>query len=174
MLKVACPGIPDFYQGTELWDLSLVDPDNRRPVDYSLRRKLLGELQESHNKDHQEFISELVKNRSDGRLKLWMTHVLLQERKANPDLFLHGSYIPLKIKGKLSDHGLAFARVHKNSWIIVAIPLFIASIDTTKKEPGNIKWEDTAILFLNSRLKNGQILITGQEFSFRAELNWQN
>ena len=170
MLKVACPGIPDFYQGTELWDLSLVDPDNRRPVDYSLRRKLLVELQELHKKDNQGFISELFRTRSDGRLKLWMTHVLLQERKANPDLFLHGSYIPLKIEGRFSDHVLAFARVHKNSWIIAAIPLFIASVDATKKEPGNIKWGDTAILLPELAPQKWSDVIAGQEFSFRGSI----
>ena len=147
MLKATSPGIPDFYQGTELWDLSMVDPDNRRPVDYSSRLKILRDLIKFQKKDPEGLSDHLFLNRSDGRIKLWMTHQLMEERKSNPDLFIHGKYIPLQVKGKYKDHILAFARVHKNKWYVVVVPLFLTLLPENKlrQEPGIIDWEDTFI-----------------------------
>jgi 4-alpha-glucanotransferase len=145
-LKAVSPGVPDFYQGTELWDLSLVDPDNRRQVDYSLRKKILTELQVSFGNDPEILLKDLLKTPKDGRIKLLITHILLGERNADPDLFQYGSYIPLETEGRYREHILAFARVYKNSWFISVIPLFPASIDVRKKEPSVINWKDTAIV----------------------------
>lgn len=146
LLKSASPGIPDYYQGTELWDLSLVDPDNRRAVDYSLREKMLGEIRELHQGNPFELTEKLWRTREDGRIKLWMTWQLLEERRRDPDLFLHGSYIPLQTTGILAGHVIAFARVYKNRWFIAVAPLFVASIDKKRKEPLKIKWGNTALI----------------------------
>ena len=146
LLKSASPGIPDYYQGTELWDLSLVDPDNRRPVDYSIREKMLEEIRELHEKDHGKVAGKLWESSEDGRIKLWLTWLLLGERRRDPDLFLHGSYIPLQVTGKYSKNVIAFARVHGNNWFIAVVPLFIASMDPKKKEPWKVKWSDTSVI----------------------------
>jgi malto-oligosyltrehalose synthase len=133
-LKCTCPGIPDIYQGTELWDLTLVDPDNRQPVDYSLRHKVLKKLLKKHADDPQETITKLIKSHHDGHIKLLLTSILLNLRKDNPTLFSDGKYVPLTIQGNFDAHVLAFARVYKNQHFIVAVPLFLASLATQDKE----------------------------------------
>jgi maltooligosyltrehalose synthase len=102
--------LPDIYQGTELWDLSLVDPDNRRPVDYGVRICWLEELEQLSSKDPEELWKLLWKERYNGKIKLWFTHRLLQYRKANPELFMSGEYIPLKVKGKYKSNILGFCK----------------------------------------------------------------
>src|SRR5438270_1180218 len=94
VLKIASPGVPDFYQGSELWDLSLVDPDNRRPVAYELRRKLLDELRSS-SLAPAELARQLYASWEDGRIKLFLTHAALQARKAQPDVSGGRGYLPL-------------------------------------------------------------------------------
>jgi 4-alpha-glucanotransferase len=144
LLKATSPGIPDFYQGSELWDLSLVDPDNRRSVDYSQRLRALKQMIRKSKKDPEDLFNELYRQKNDARIKLWMTHILLEERKSYPDLFLLGKYVPLKITGKYSDHIIAFARVHDNSWLVTVVPLFLSLI-SDKAGPDKVKWSDTAI-----------------------------
>src|SRR5260370_35060932 len=98
LLKLAWPGVPDFYQGTELWDFSLVEPDNRRPVDFELRQKLLDELRGSSLTPAQ-LARELYGSWDDGRIKLFLTHAGLAARRAAPGLFGGGSDLPLKREG---------------------------------------------------------------------------
>jgi malto-oligosyltrehalose synthase len=127
-LKCTCPGIPDIYQGTELWDLTLVDPDNRQDVDYEYRYHKLNEIIKSHQSDPAGTITELVKNHYDGNIKLWLTYRLLNIRRKYPDLFLWGDYVPLEVEGNFDAHVLAFARVYKGQYFVVAMPLFLASL----------------------------------------------
>ena len=118
LLKLASPGVPDTYQGTELWDFSLVDPDNRRPVDYDRRREMLAELQasESAGGDLRELARELVAAKEDGRIKLYVTHLTLQCRRENPGLFTDGAYVPLEAEGPRKDHVFGFARGKDGRW----------------------------------------------------------
>ncbi|NJK86430.1 MAG: 4-alpha-glucanotransferase, partial [Bacteroidales bacterium] len=147
-LKATCPGIPDFYQGTELWDLSMVDPDNRRPVDYVLRHQMLKEMIEHHRNDAEGFYNHVYNNRQSGGIKLWMTWLLMQERRKNPGLFQYGKYIPLTVEGKYKDHVMAFARKYRNEWFLSVIPLFLASLPENRyhNEPAQLNWEDTRII----------------------------
>jgi malto-oligosyltrehalose synthase/4-alpha-glucanotransferase len=145
VLKATSPGIPDFYQGTELWDFSLVDPDNRRPVDFGRRFKLLKNLIGQKKEKPGKLFAELFHKIHDGRLKLWMTYQLLQARRSHPELFLHGRYIPLKTSGKYSEHVLSFARVYENEWLITVIPLYLAAAGFTGKFSGNFNWGDTSL-----------------------------
>lgn len=170
MLKGTSPGVPDFYQGTELWDLSMVDPDNRRPVDYSLRMGIIEELLQRHTKEPQTLYDDLFSTRIDGRIKLWLTHLLMVERKTEPELFHHGNYIPLKIKGRHKDHVIAFARNYMNTWYIVAAPLFLAHIPDNefKTEPGNVNWDDTRII-LPDTAPNRWWSITGRNEMYFEE-----
>ncbi|MBR0830607.1 malto-oligosyltrehalose synthase [Bradyrhizobium manausense] len=117
-LKATLPGVPDFYQGTEFWDLSLVDPDNRRPVDFAARGKMLTALERPDWND-------LARNASDGRLKLVWTRHLLALRANLADVFALGDYQPLEVSGPHSDHVIAFARRYgRDAAIIVAGRLF--------------------------------------------------
>src|SRR3954462_15681021 len=97
VLKIASPGVPDFYQGSELWDFSLVDPDNRRPVDFDLRRRILDELRAS-SLSRAEQARALYAGWRDGRIKLLLTHAGLQARKAQPEVFA-GGYVALAPQG---------------------------------------------------------------------------
>lgn len=123
LLKITSPGVPDIYQGNELWDLSLVDPDNRRPVDYGRRRSLL-----DHFASAPADPDELLAHWTDGRIKLWVTHAALTFRRANPDLFLDGEYVPLEARGPLADHLVAFARRREDAWAVVVAPRLYARL----------------------------------------------
>lgn len=145
VLKVASPGVPDFYQGTELWDLSLVDPDNRRPVDFARRRQLLPELR--HRFDEEErraLLADLLAHWQDGRVKLYATWRALQARATDPDLFLHGDYHPVLAEGDRARHLVAFAREHDGRWLIAVVPRWVTSLVGANQPPiGPAVWADT-------------------------------
>ncbi|GAB3339038.1 hypothetical protein GCM10027299_51650 [Larkinella ripae] len=147
VLKTTCPGIPDIYQGCDLWDLSLVDPDNRRPVDYKLRQQALDALTADDSAEPVTLLQELWQNRYDARIKLWLTHALLQLRKQQPALFSEGLYLPLSVEGRCKDNVLAFARRHGQNWLVVAIPLHLAALSQRQNRPvTGLDWKDTRIL----------------------------
>jgi len=115
LLKLTCPGVPDVYQGTELWDLSLVDPDNRRPVDYELRRQLLASKATPPDawRDHAD----------SGLPKVLLTHRTLQLRQRLPDAFgPDSSYEPLDVRG---DRAVAFARLGRGGAVITVVPRLV-------------------------------------------------
>ena len=120
LLKLTAPGVPDIYQGQELFDFSLVDPDNRRPVDFARAEKYLGELDPCEPSS--ALCHELLDHWTDGRLKLWTTHRALEARVAARDLFRHGDYTALTVEGERHEHVVAFARQHQGKTAIVAVP----------------------------------------------------
>jgi malto-oligosyltrehalose synthase/4-alpha-glucanotransferase len=145
VLKFTCPGVPDVYQGCEAWDLSLVDPDNRRPVDYKRNKEILSSTREKE--ERKDFHSNLWKNRQHPQLKIWMTHKLFELRKAHPVLFSEGEYQPLGVEGKYAQHVLAFARSYKKQFFIVVVPLHLAKLAAQQNTSlDNLKWEDTRIM----------------------------
>ena len=146
LLKITCPGVPDVYQGTELWDLSLVDPDNRRPVDYRLRQHYLLRIRQQENQNSYELHRDLLQNWENGQVKLYLVYKALNARRCFQQLFSHGEYLPLSITGKHKEHILAFARHHKNEWALVAVPLLLVNlVDESNLPLGPKVWEDTAI-----------------------------
>jgi (1->4)-alpha-D-glucan 1-alpha-D-glucosylmutase len=148
VLKVASPGVPDFYQGSELWDLSLVDPDNRRPVDYELRRRLLDELEpvlEAEATEAKESkVRELVEHWVDGRIKLFVTAAALRLRRRMSDVFLCGSYEPLPVQGAEADHVVALARRYRGASVIAVAPRLCARLadGETRLPLGNEAWRE--------------------------------
>jgi len=131
LLKITSPGVPDFYQGNEVWCFSLVDPDNRRPVDYARRSTLLRELRArvaSAGRDLSALAGELVRSRRDGRIKLYVTHRALAYRQASQDLFAGGSYVPLEAHGRQREHVCAFARRFVDQVAVVAVPRLAARL----------------------------------------------
>jgi (1->4)-alpha-D-glucan 1-alpha-D-glucosylmutase len=141
-LKLTCPGIPDTYQGCDLWDFSLVDPDNRRPVDYQLRQKYLNTIKEVSEK---EKILDLLNNYSDGSIKLYVSYKLLNLRKKYKELFVNSKYVPLKITGNFKNNFIAYMREKNNNKLVVILPRFITELT----EPFNFifdkKLNDTSI-----------------------------
>ena len=122
VLKVASPGVPDFYQGTEMWDLSLVDPDNRRPVDYEVRRRALEGLQERATSEGELAVCRAVLDRlSDGRVKLWTIHRALQLRNRMAETFRRGEYVPVTATNGLAEHVLGFTR---GGLVLAVVPRF--------------------------------------------------
>jgi (1->4)-alpha-D-glucan 1-alpha-D-glucosylmutase len=149
LLKITSPGIPDFYQGNELWDFSLVDPDNRRPVDYLLRRKLLDDLlQEESTVGLLETARELAANRNDGRIKLYLTRKALNFRRENRALFEAGRYLPLTVEGVYREHVCAFERFLNDSSVLVVVPRFCTRLvgDGAGLPLGPEVWLDTRII----------------------------
>ncbi|GAT33902.1 (1-_4)-alpha-D-glucan 1-alpha-D-glucosylmutase [Terrimicrobium sacchariphilum] len=135
VLKCTCPGVPDFYQGTELLDLSLVDPDNRRPVDYGLRRKLLDEVSS-------ECPRNLLSHVEDGRMKLFAIRSLLRFRRDHQRLFGDGDYQPLEVDGPLSHRVIAYQRTSSDGILVVCVPRFFAGLGET---PWGEIWKGTTV-----------------------------
>jgi len=121
LLKMTLPGIPDFYQGAELWLYTLVDPDNRGPVDFSYRRKWLDEIIQNEKNGTQD-VQKLFRSWKDGRIKLYLLYRTLQFRKRHPDLFLKGAYLPLTVEEGEEETICAFARHHEHHWMVVLVP----------------------------------------------------
>ena len=130
-IKIGAPGVPDFYQGTELWDFNLVDPDNRRPVDFGLRERLLGEIEAVLTQDGDERVSamaSLLKNWQNGAIKLLVTTVGLRLRQSRQDLFLDGGYVPMTTETTVNADLVAFARVRDEEAVLVVAPTLCASL----------------------------------------------
>jgi (1->4)-alpha-D-glucan 1-alpha-D-glucosylmutase len=141
-LKITAPGVPDFYQGSELWDFSLVDPDNRRPVDFDMRIEALEQLQTELS------LSELLKNWTDGRIKMYTTWKALTLRRTHAELFLRGDYLPLRLTGFRAENVIAFARRYHTDWVIVAVPRLTTQITRPGRWPiGGGTWLDTVLEF---------------------------
>jgi len=146
LLKITSPGVPDFYQGAGLWDFNLVDPDNRRPVDYRVRSRYLKEIRARESGELAALTDELLSQPEDGRVKLFLTYRLLQFRKAHPALFREGEYRPLKVNGPRKDHVVAFARHRETEWLVAAVPRFLTGMIQAGDLPlGEDVWEETAI-----------------------------
>jgi (1->4)-alpha-D-glucan 1-alpha-D-glucosylmutase len=153
VLKIASPGVPDFYQGSELWDLSLVDPDNRRPVDYGKRRQMLGEVAplldtEAAAPQRAAAVVEMLARWGDGRIKLFLTAAGLRLRRQRAPLFLDGSYAPLAAAGERADHVVAFARRCGDTSAVAIVPRLVAPLTTGSRflPVGAESWGDTHLL----------------------------
>jgi malto-oligosyltrehalose synthase/4-alpha-glucanotransferase len=161
LLKFTCPGVPDVYQGTELWDLSLVDPDNRRFVDYERRQQYLDSINNYEPDQQKDLAQQLWDDRYTAEIKLWLTHNLFNERRRNADLFLKGKYIPLQVEGEYKDYVFAFARQYQHNWYLVAVPLHLAQL-SQQQDKGilEINWKDTRIMLPEKAPKEWQNTLT--------------
>jgi len=169
LVKVTAPGVPDFYQGTELWDLSLVDPDNRRPVDWALRRRLLDELVKEMDgtQDLAGLARSLLETREDGRIKLYLTRQALAFRHTRALLFETGAYRPLEAQGPLAEHICAFARAANGAAALTVVPRHLARRRIDEPPLGPQYWGTTWLPIpddLAARFRNvltGEILDVG-------------
>ena len=159
LLKLTAPGVPDVYQGNEIWDFSLVDPDNRRPVDYVERKKMLDALKGAD-------AGELLVNWTDGRIKLFLTHRLLTFRRENPELFRDGSYQPLDLTGESADCCIAFAREWEGKSIVVLAPRLSSRIGFP---PIGDVWRDTVVQLPKGFAMENE-LFTGEKIAAAGSL----
>jgi (1->4)-alpha-D-glucan 1-alpha-D-glucosylmutase len=148
LLKITSPGVPDFYQGTELWDFNLVDPDNRRPVDYDLRQAMLRELRAGIEEGETEaLLADLLSNPGTGRIKMFLIRQALNFRRNRADLFANGEYLPLEVHGTRASHVIAFARRHGGRAAVTIVPRFTHTLMNGGETPplGEEVWADTSI-----------------------------
>ncbi|KJS33557.1 MAG: hypothetical protein VR64_02045 [Desulfatitalea sp. BRH_c12] len=146
LIYLTAPGIPDIYQGTELFDDSLVDPDNRRPVDFQRRRGYLRDIEKSFHGVPLTLVKALMAQRSDGRIKLFVTWAALQARRRYKDLFAQGRYLPMTVTGQRQRHVVAFARVSGQQWCLTIVPRFPAGLVNEGEDPlGPAVWSDTQV-----------------------------
>lgn len=148
VLKTASPGVPDFYQGCELWDLSLVDPDNRRPVDYSVRTAALDSmLVQVEAEGATALCRELTAAVDDGRIKLWTTHRVLKTRREMREVFQRGEYVPLRAEGDYAQHVIAFVRRREDECVLIAVPRFGCTLMRHRVEmPLGAAWGDGVLM----------------------------
>jgi (1->4)-alpha-D-glucan 1-alpha-D-glucosylmutase len=163
LLKMASPGVPDFYQGTELWDLSLVDPDNRCPVDFGKRIRLLDDLIRQEAQGQLSLVGDILTSWEDGRVKLYVTYKALGARTVYRDLFLRGDYIPLQIRGQRQEHICAFARRQGKRWALIAVPRLLTKLVHVGTLPlGKRVWKDDVLLLPESAPERWLQVFTGE------------
>lgn len=167
VLKIASPGVPDFYQGTELWQLTLVDPDNRRPVDYKRRAALLESLRRRESEDRIGLVRELAADPLQDEMKLFVTWRALEFRKSQRELFAQGTYLPLETHGALAAHVVAFARHLKDRWAVAVAPRWTTGVtdwagtEIVKPSGAPSEWRDVLTGLIPSSWRLRELL---QEF----------
>jgi len=151
LLKATSPGVPDFYQGTELWDFTLVDPDNRRPVDYALRWGLWTDLRTRQTSADAAATADLLKylleQSHSGQIKLYVIERALALRRSKPHLYQDGRYVPLTASGAQRQHLCAFARVSGDDFAITVVPRLVVGLTHAKERTpiGDSVLQDTAL-----------------------------
>ena len=168
LLKLTCPGVPDIYQGSELWNLSLVDPDNRRPVDYDHRRALLDDLKQQLRAAGEDLTSlprQLLSAPEDGRVKLYLTYRVTNYRRSHQDLFSRGVYSPLLAVGEKAGYVCSFIRALEEEAVVVAVPRLVVGLTDGREEDllKGIQWRDTSLVLPNEMTgRSFRNLFTGE------------
>ena len=166
LIKITSPGIPDFYQGSELWDLSLVDPDNRRPVDFDQRRAMLAGIRAREEADLGRLVQDLLATRADGKIKLFLIYRALQAKKAHRELFRSGAYLPLESAGKFRSQVIAFAWRYQRQWALVIVPRFLSQLIPEGDFPlGSQVWQDTEVIMPDGAPAAWRNVITSEVLS---------
>ncbi len=174
-VKMTAPGITDCYQGTELWEFSLVDPDNRRPVDFDLRARMLADLRrpgDCHGVDRMALVRQLMESWEDGRIKLYLLQQGLRHRREHPGLYLDGDYVPLECDGLHRSKICAFARLHQEEAVVTIVPLLIADMreTTPNQTQAEARWQNTRIAVPSWKAGSGyRNLFTGERLETVAE-----
>ena len=172
VLKATLPGVPDFYQGCEMWDLSLVDPDNRRPVDYQVRTQSLDALlHKAETEGPLAVCRDVIAHLDDGRIKLWTTHRALTLRAEAHEVFRSGDYVALKAADEYAQHVIAYLRRQGRQCVLVAVPRFACTLMRHRPDMpvGAAAWGNGALIAkecAGMRLRN---VFTGEEFEFPAD-----
>ncbi|HYO25824.1 MAG TPA: hypothetical protein VEQ85_12855, partial [Lacipirellulaceae bacterium] len=165
LLKATLPGAPDFYQGTEFWDFNLVDPDNRRPVDFESRAQALAHLQGAQDHDLQALLGELGAHLGGDHSKLYVTYRALAVRTRLADLFTHGEYRPLPTSGAHADRLIAYERRQGEQRVAVVVPRHVQCL---LRDDGSLAWDDSRVE-LPSEAPKWRHELTGQIFEIGAD-----
>lgn len=166
LLKMTVPGVPDFYQGCELWSFNLVDPDNRRPVDYGLRARMLDEIQRREQDDIHGLLQDILDHWHDGRVKLFMTYRALNFRRAHLTFFLDGEYVPVEAQGDHASNVCAFLRRDRDKACLVVVPLFTMNLTHGDRLPlGDEVWQGTTLALPATVSQRWRNVLTDEELS---------
>jgi (1->4)-alpha-D-glucan 1-alpha-D-glucosylmutase len=151
LLKITCPGVPDCYQGAELWDLRLVDPDNRGTIDFEKRRELATTLREAYKTQNGQKVEQMLESWQDGMVKMHVLNRALNARTENPDLFLDGAYLPIEVQGQHKDRVVAFTRKNGTDWLVSVSVRCIASVQAPVIGPEKRRdfWSQTELILPN-------------------------
>ncbi|HVW80470.1 MAG TPA: malto-oligosyltrehalose synthase [Mycobacteriales bacterium] len=165
LLRSTAPGIPDVYQGDDLWQLALVDPDNRRPLDVDAHHKALASLDDQP-------VSEHLAAWRDGRIKQAVLRAALHTRRTHPEVFADGSYLPLVVTGPAADHVIAFARQHQNGTAVVVVPRLTQTLVGPGRFPlGHAAWGETAVVLGDAAAGPLTDALTGRRHEPGSELS---
>jgi (1->4)-alpha-D-glucan 1-alpha-D-glucosylmutase len=160
-IKLTAPGVPDIYQGNELWDFNLVDPDNRRPVNFEKRKQFLDDIR-GKEADLSSLLRGLLTRKENGKIKMFMIYRLLKTRDEFRELFQTGTYIPLEVRGALKNNIIAYARRTDQLCCLIIAPRFLSQIIKTDELPlGDAVWKDTVVVLPERCSLKGQNLFDG-------------
>jgi (1->4)-alpha-D-glucan 1-alpha-D-glucosylmutase len=164
LLKIASPGIPGFYQGSELWDFRLVDPDNRQPVDFAKRRAMIAGLKEMDQSPSFSLPEELTQNWQDGRIKLYLIWKALTFRREHGQLFSNGSFSQAEVHGERKENVSGFLRHHAKEWAMIVVPRWLARPhETVGRSHHERFWTDTEIRLQAGAPAIWRNVLTGEE-----------
>jgi (1->4)-alpha-D-glucan 1-alpha-D-glucosylmutase len=172
LLKMTSPGVCDFYQGSELWDLSMVDPDNRRFVDFEKRKVYLEELKNKEKHNILMLLTELLNHKEDGKIKMFLVYRSLNLRREYPALFSFGEYIPLSVTGKFKNNVIAFARKHRKNYSITVAPRFYTQlIKEGEVTFGENAWQNTCIILPPDFPSDWTDIVTSQPLQCKGKIS---
>ena len=163
LLKMTAPGVPDFYQGSELWDLRLVDPDNRGVVDFAKRMDLLRALKQNAGHENGSFAKEMLSNWSDGRVKLYLIWKTLSFRREFGEVFTDGEFIPAEASGERVENVSAFFRVCGDRSALVIAPKCLATSGMERDSAGRRKfWGNTSVALLENAAETWRNVLSSE------------
>jgi len=168
VLKVCTPGVPDFFQGTELFEATLTDPDNRRPVDFTVRKALLASLPApgTPEADLVPQVQRMLDDWENGQIKLHVIRALLQLRRAFPDLFAEGSYVPLATSGRRGVNLVAWSRRRGRHWVVAVVPRLALEVGGPRRFPiGSRIWENTTCVLPQGAPRSYVDIFTGRRIA---------
>ncbi|HEY6766185.1 MAG TPA: malto-oligosyltrehalose synthase [Candidatus Sulfotelmatobacter sp.] len=174
LTKITVPGVPDFYQGSELWDFRLVDPDNRGTVDFRRRTEMLQTLQ-AHNSGSEELIADLTTNWHDGQLKLYLIQRALRWRREHSTFFQEAEFLPLQVTGECSDNVVAFMRRYEDKEVVIAVPRWVSRLGSAQTTPKSwqsgfrFDWRDTRIVLPSDSAHDWQSVLNDKPLRAGAE-----
>lgn len=166
LLKIAVTGVPDFYQGSELWDLRLVDPDNRLPVDFERRIAMLQQLARDEAANPAALITSLTEHWQDGRIKLFLLQKAIRFRRGNAVVFQEGEFLPLETQGECRQNVVCFMRRRNGQQILVAVPRWLSKLASVE-DRGKPQWHDTEVVLPKKSSVRWQSIITGHEVTIQ-------
>ena len=173
VLKIVAPGVPDFYQGSELWDLRLVDPDNRAPVDFERRIASLRQLVQDEAENPAALIKNLVEQWHDGRIKLFLLQKAIRFRRENASLLQEGDFLPLETRGECRQNVVCFIRRQNVQQILVAVPRWLSRV-AFSTDHGKPDWHNTEVLLPEKSSHRWQSILCGHEVTIHENVRRQS